>query len=343
MKLRVKKQKGVPPDPPITRIKISKIANSDPLPSNDFFLQNRTLLEGKHNPLPANFKDKPIDQILVPDIGIQKKFYETYIGSPKYIERLKKQGYKNPESTVADRLNALKKINVHYMKENGREGSNYQPSISNAVGSSKYNLDKADMYVSEKQILNPWGQVSLPQESIKAHELSHAAGSTNAPSSYGLNNNEKNELNNRNRYNKVSIKKILEPYQKETEMAKRNYNEYLNKYGLSDERTRAAERDVFKKELKTNSVENNIAHDKDPTELKADIDTFRYYLKKANIYDASTQDFNKDHLKKFREAKLPNKENNELFERLFRRLSDDDLIHLMNRVAKKTTNQNNTA
>jgi len=72
-----------------------------------------------------------------------------------------------------------------------------------------------------------------------------------------------------------------------------------------------------------------IDHDSTPFEAKADIDTLRYYLKKDNIYDTGTQEFNQEILNKAKSKYKDNKNIN----RSFKGFSDKDLIDIMNNVA----------
>lgn len=73
-------------------------------------------------------------------------------------------------------------------------------------------------------------------------------------------------------------------------------------------------------------------HDAHSRELKADMDNLRYNLKQSGIYDTGTQNFNQDYLNKAKQ-KFGNDGN---FKRLQQRLSDKDLIMLMNTVADNT-------
>jgi hypothetical protein len=86
----------------------------------------------------------------------------------------------------------------------------------------------------------------------------------------------------------------------------------------------------FNKRMKPLSVENyRNVHDMKPDEHKADMDAFRYELKKAGIYDTGTEDFNKEHLDKLKKSFSK--------DRLLKNYSEDDLIWLMNNIAKGET------
>lgn len=77
-------------------------------------------------------------------------------------------------------------------------------------------------------------------------------------------------------------------------------------------------------------------HDLDPDENKADLDAFRYLLKQQGIYDAGTQAFTKEHLKKAKASASK--------DRLRSVYSDDAIIYLMNHVADSSkSSENNVA
>jgi hypothetical protein len=66
-------------------------------------------------------------------------------------------------------------------------------------------------------------------------------------------------------------------------------------------------------------------HDRNPRENKADLNSYRYLLKKQGIYDAGKEDFNAEHLKKSKKTFSK--------DRLMKNYSDKNLIWLMNHVA----------
>lgn len=80
-------------------------------------------------------------------------------------------------------------------------------------------------------------------------------------------------------------------------------------------------------------------HDKQPNELKADIDSFRYQLRKDGTYNTGTQDFNQKLLNDARK-KYGNTPD---FKNLFERLNDKDFIYIMNNVASNQTIDSDTA
>lgn len=82
-------------------------------------------------------------------------------------------------------------------------------------------------------------------------------------------------------------------------------------------------------------VKDPIDRDSRANEFKADMDSLRYRLKMDNIYDTGTQDFNLEHLKKAKQKYGADP----FIKRLFERSNDNDLIYLMNNIAK---NKNNT-
>jgi len=70
----------------------------------------------------------------------------------------------------------------------------------------------------------------------------------------------------------------------------------------------------------------NPVYKKAPDEIKADLNALRYELKNKGLYDAGTQDFNQDILNKMDKSYIRN--------RLGKAYSDEDLIWLMNNIAK---------
>jgi hypothetical protein len=220
---------------------------------------------------------KLLDKALnAPEIANQKKFFTNYIHSSKYKERLKKQGYNNPDKTIKERADTLN--NLRYVDAPGA-GSQYIGDV---------NTIYYDANETKKYKFNP--------DQTRTHEVSHAVGASNTfagrsyNSSKGLNDNDIKAIDSRNK------------------LAGRAFDDNLE-----------------------------IAHDARANEFKADLDTLRYQLKKDKIYDAGTQDFDINHLKKAKEKyKTPT------LKRLFKNVkSDNDLIYLMNTIAandmKKTT------
>jgi hypothetical protein len=190
----------------------------------------------------------------------QRVFFERYIKSPKYKERLQKQQYSNTEDIVNSRLNNVR---------------NTKSEITGS-GDSYY-----DMYDTGKVLLDSTDAFyKYYPETVKAHEMGHVAGA-------------------------VSLG---------------NKNFVMN----SSDSAAIAQR-------------NNLSegHDSRPHEFKADMDTLRYFLRKDKIYDASTQDFTPNVLKK---AKQKYK-NDPAINRLFKNVkSDEDLIYLMNNIAFNNIN-----
>ncbi len=79
-------------------------------------------------------------------------------------------------------------------------------------------------------------------------------------------------------------------------------------------------------------------HDWHAGETKADMDTFRFFLNKAGIYNTGTQDFNKDFLNKARQNKDMMNDFN--VKRFLSKYSDDDVVRLMNTIAASNTLDN---
>lgn len=87
----------------------------------------------------------------------------------------------------------------------------------------------------------------------------------------------------------------------------------------------------------TDQQKLDVEHDSRPSESKADLDALRFRLFKDKIYDTGTQEFSPELLKKAKELY----KNDNIVNRLFQNYSDEDLIYLMNHVAKNNiTNPN---
>ena len=97
--------------------------------------------------------------------------------------------------------------------------------------------------------------------------------------------------------------------------------------------------DQKNKYFEVNPSDPNMIHDEAANELKADIDSLRYKLKKDKIYDTGTQKFNIQHLNK---AKKKYSKNPEL-KRIFDRVNDRDLIYLMNSIASNELSTQNVS
>jgi hypothetical protein len=135
------------------------------------------------------FKGKKVTEFPMAQNGI-KTFYNDYINSPKYKERLELQNYNNPDKVVSDRSKHLMKTKLNTIKDTGgftanNTGSYYTPE-TNTVDYDEFDLK-----------LYP-GSTS---EDIKTHELSHAVSalSPRNKSNLTLNKNEVTEINSRNK------------------------------------------------------------------------------------------------------------------------------------------------
>lgn len=196
----------------------------------------------------------------------QKLFYERYIQSQKYRERLAKQKYEDIDAIIEARLR-----NVHNTK-------------SELVGSGASYYDLID----SKKVLLDTTQPAFRDypETVKAHEFGHVAG---------------------------DMRVIGNPYLR-----------------MNSEDSLA----LSKRNKATNP------HDSRPHEFKADMDALRYLLRKDRIYDASTQDFTPELLKKVKDKYNTDPAVGRL---LKNSKSDEDLIYLMNTVAANNPNESNTA
>lgn len=185
----------------------------------------------------------------------QRLFFKRYIGSPKYMDRLKKQGYSDPEGTKNARL---KKVTNTEGKWATREQAMDWP-----VGTTgEYN-----------QYTNSFAAMD---EQSAAHEFGHAAAMD------------------------------------------RGLPQWIDKGGLNT-------KDMMDITIRNRNPASK--HDKQSSEVKADLDMLRYMMRRDRLYDAATQDFTPDNLKKAKEVyrdKLGSLGN----------IKDEDVIWLMNNIAK---------
>lgn len=109
-------------------------------------------------------------------------FFSDYIKSPKYKERLKTQGYSDPDQVIKDRLGSLNSMKI---KQVGTDGpvTGYLPS-SNTIISNKEQLR----------------EVNFPYESSIIHEISHGTGALNHSDNRSLNMNEWNQFLDRGNF-----------------------------------------------------------------------------------------------------------------------------------------------
>lgn len=152
----------------------------------------------------------------------------------------------------------------------------------------------------QKVVITPYDKLTIPQANVKAilaHELSHVVGAMNP-------------------YNpKFPFPMTMNP-KEESSILNRN-----KLYNIDASKLSENQKEIY-------------MHDIQPQESKADLDTLRYKLFSDKIYDAGTQQFTKEHLKKAKE-----KYGSDLSaQRLFNYFSDDDIIWMMNNIAKNDTN-----
>lgn len=166
---------------------------------------------------PANFKNRsyPKHPILMSKeerdapIKDQKKFLEDYLGSQLYVDRLKKQGYNDPEGVRDERLKKLREVTVlEYPHRQGMDVAAWTNMAEPDAG--LIHIDYGEMKTF------PMGGKEIQPESIKAHEASHIAGAYNNPyktTKISMNKNDLKAFSSRNKlYNKDYIKKYNEKF-----------------------------------------------------------------------------------------------------------------------------------
>jgi len=256
-------QQPIPQEQPIVQTEVPDLTGIYNQVSNfidtQIAQQGGVIKDNIPNLEPDIIKDKNIDP---------KAYLESYLNSPVYLERLRQQGYENPQEVVKYRLNKLKTVkeyiqnpNDNYFQELYREfqgfpdankGSRYSPS------DNKLTLNPT----IDKQRIKP----NPSTEAVRAHELSHALQS-------GVN---------------------------------LNYKDNLELFGR--QRQFQLDDDFRKQDLEgivKNKVYNKMDHDFQPIENKADIDALRYLMYKNGIYDTRTDGkFNQGHLNKLKNSEF---------------------------------------
>lgn len=233
--------------------------------------------------------------------GKISKFFKSYIQSPKYRERLVTQDYKNPESIIQQRLARLKDLRV--VDATTELGSHYN-SINHVIYSDPKSVKEEGFNAKDDEIL--------------AHEFSHGI-SANGPTPQ-----MKDMLPGSTMYdllnNQGSILNPNEARQLEGRNRLNVYNELGKKLIYTDPREELADQ----------------YHDRFGFESKADIDTLRYMMFRDKIYDTGTQDFNQEILNKIKEKY----KDNSILKRMIKNFSDENLIYLMNNIAKTNNSEN---
>ncbi len=247
---------------------------------------------------------------LDPDIPLDSRtlnpqaFMESYLQSPIYKDRLKKQGYSDPDKIVDFRLSRLKDVSIYnqssddsFLQESYRklrgydDGNLYGSHYNSATNKLVLNNDKDQKTAKTNKFNN--GRVR--PDITEAHELSHAS-----VSGADMNYNDSHQL-----YDRLKDFQVNEDF-----------------------------RQIDKDDIEKNNFEQ-IHHDAKPTENKADIDAMRYMMYKNGTYDTRKDGkFTKDHLKKLY------KTNNYIKNRLQNNYNDEDLIWLMNNIADNSKDKN---
>lgn len=148
--------------------------------------------------------------------------------------------------------------------------------------------------------ISPFDELQIPNanmKSILAHELSHVGG---------------------------AIHYKMDKYPSPMKLSEKEFTEILNRNRLS------------KMDYSKLSDEEKY-HDIAPQENKADLDALRYRLYSDKLYDAGTQNFNKEMLQKAKQKYSADLS----MQRLSKYFSDDDIIWMMNNIAKNSTNNSN--
>ncbi|HEY9658596.1 MAG TPA: hypothetical protein V6C65_09110, partial [Allocoleopsis sp.] len=126
-------------------------------PSIKDFIPRRKLSQGGTLPVSPKSEPEVIPEPVPDPLAEERKFYQSYIKSPKYRERLLKQGYVDPAQVQADRLQRVN--TTQYTTVPAGSGSSFV---------AQNNTIEYDRTEDKKYGLNP--------RSTLQHEMAHAAG-----------------------------------------------------------------------------------------------------------------------------------------------------------------------
>lgn len=250
-----------------------------------------------------SFTNEDLSKKYNPDEAV-RNWYVDYINSPKYKERLRKQGYTNANQVVKDRRDRIQGAKIAPVAED-RDGSFYDSGTDNTL------------YMDNRQVK----KLKTTRDDVLAHELGH------------VNNSSVNSVLVKPDYNVIETPSNTSLSANEEEyIATRNkdvgFLGVLNAQGGNkrDKRT-------------LSNILSNVDHDMSPYESKSDLDAFRYNLQQEGIYNSGTQDFTPELLEKAKK----NKNIKKLFttQRLFKHFSDDDIVNLMNEIAMNKVTKSN--
>jgi hypothetical protein len=94
---------------------------------------------------------------------------------------------------------------------------------------------------------------------------------------------------------------------------------------------------LFKIKMAPENEIDGIIHDRSAQEGKADMDALRYMMYRDKFFDTGTQEFNKDLLKKAKERYSGDFN----AARLFKNFSEEDILWMMNNIAKNKGKESN--
>jgi len=284
--------------------KVRHAADGDTIRPINRSVRNRSKIPNSISPLSPNSLNNPdfLGRMAHNSDQDAMNWIINYMQSPKYKERLS-NFYKNPDNISKQRINRVNDINIFEVNDPlGTTGSQYTPGSN-------------ELYMDNNQTRNiPGGR----RDDILIHELSHATNNNISNSNFRLTPEEEEYMFDKEKLygtknvpdGKESLGKLYK------EIARKKKMPLSNLLMTLDE----------------------TFHDASPSEIKSDIDSFRYLLKKQGIYDASTQDMNQEILDKAR--KNIGLYNTFEFQRLQKNYDDKDLIDVMNKVASAPTKRN---
>lgn len=247
--------------------------------------------------LPPN----PLDQEVL-------QWQQSYTASPKYNERLA-NFYKYPDYVQRQRSQQINQTSFNPIPANDIRGNalGYYPSDNTISVYPK----------GVQEVLNNYPNTTnkdLVRQQVVAHELGHSSNASNKNRALRLSPQEERYIFNMNKNVKPIVRDLALQHAEDVSPANMN-------------------KDPLKNEVDTisNFLGSGPTHDLSPGETKSDLDAARFLLNKKGIYDARTQDFNADVLKKARMNK--DIQQSPIFQRLQQNYDDKGIIDLLNKVA----------
>lgn len=234
------------------------------------------------------------------------EFYSKWLSNPEYAKRIDKYGF---------------------YKSKGKDVAKFrQRALDNTTVEKSFLVN--NYYKNDKIVLPTI--FNLRADNVPAHEVGHVLGSYNPTSSIA----KAARLSDKEVKYIISQMKGYDP----DYITKKETDEQLGYYGGHDQ-TRYDKAVKLEKLYKNPSLmEEDSYYFNSPSEAKANLQAFRYWLYKNGIYDINSgKPFTKDVLNKAKQKGGLDASS----KRLLETFEDDKLINLMNTLASNTQTTNN--